>query len=85
MIRSLSFSVACLAVLFLSTIRAGEANDLKIIAAFGEPYGPIPVLKKDGAGVVIRMPRSWSLTRASRTPRRMPTPRKSWKAKWQSS
>ena len=55
MIRSLLLSVACLAVAILATVRAGEANDLKIIASFGESYSPIH-LKKEDTGVVIRSP-----------------------------
>src|ERR1017187_1479854 len=55
MIRNLSLSVACLAALILATVRAGEANDLKIIASFGESYSPIQ-LKKEDSGVVIHSP-----------------------------
>src|SRR5262249_23636384 len=54
MLRGL-LAVVCLAALLLSSGRAGEPNDLKILASFGEPSGPIR-LKKEDTGVVIRSP-----------------------------
>ena len=57
MSRGLSLSMVCLAVAWTtmipSTARPQAPKEPKVIATFGEPYGPIQIKKTD-TGIVIR-------------------------------